>query len=445
MQTVSDSKVGSLDPHGEAGEVNPHYLEHLLAASSKYDVRAGGDVVGQSGVKLLTAGTRLTDSVRDLLLENRPARPLENSITIADGVNAAQLQGTAMALLDEHPLMLALDASDAEESLLDVIGKLRLSPPLQALLTVYSLQKEDRLRHAVGVSLLTLAMARKLLPGKAMLHRQLALAGLMHDVGELYIEPIFQDRGRELEAIVFRQIASHPVIGYRVLAAMEGAGPVVADAVMAHHERMDGFGYPRGLADAQFAMPLQILAKAEWLMGLIEAGTGPLMRASISAKLIPGEFSQPVSLLVYMATRSSKEMAEFLETQTVTEVVAQRAAVIVTLLQRFRGLQALVDGIMTKGTPELRAVLDRGVKRLNRVQASFTSAGLDAVSPEQLLDAIKAKTDAGERQEMLSMIGEFSWRMREIERTFLLRGSLMSSGESALMRTFVTQLKGDLA
>ncbi len=443
MQTVSDSKVGSLDPYGEAGAVNPHYLEHLIAASAKYDVRASADITTEYGVKLLVAGTKFDESVRETLLENKPGRPLEGLVSIADGVNAAQLQGTAMALLDEHPLMLALDASDAEESMLDVIGKLRLTPPLQALLTVYALQKEDRLRHAVGVSLLTLAMARKLLPGKAMLHRQLALAGLMHDVGELYIEPIFQDRERELEAMIFRQIASHPVIGYRVLAAMEGAGPVVAEAVMSHHERMDGFGYPRGLADAQFAMPLQILAKAEWLMGLIEAGTGPLMRASISAKLMPGEFSQPVSLLVYMATRSSKEMAEFLEAQTVTEKVSRRAGEIVTLLQRFRGLQALVDGVMAKGTPELRAVLDRGVKRINRVQAALTSAGLDSPDPETLIKNIADKTDAGERQEVLSMIGEFSWRMREIERTFLLRGSLMSSGESALMRTFVNQLKGE--
>ncbi|WP_077034010.1 HD-GYP domain-containing protein [Pelomonas sp. KK5] len=446
MSKVSDRRIVLLDPHGETGGVNPHYLHHLLSAGERYDVRAGADITSESGARLLAARTRLDEDVREVLRHSRPSRPLENSVVIADGIGGAQLQQLAAQLIDEYPLLLALDAVDADESLPEVIGRLRLSPPLQALLTVYAEQPGERLRHAVGVALLTLSMARKLLPGKAMLQRQLALAALVHDVGELFIEPVFHDRERELDATVFRQIASHPLIGSRVLAAMEGAGPLVADAVLSHHERLDGFGYPRGIADEQFTLPQQLLAKAEWLAGLIEAGTGPLMRATISAKLIPGEFSQPVSLLVYMATRGSREMAEFLDSVETEQQLARKAAMVVTLLRRFLGLRALVDGVLAKAGPELRAVMERGLQRLQRIHAVFGSAGLDhSMSPEQLIAGIKARPDPDERQELLNLVDEFGWRMREIERTFRLRGSLMAPGDAALMQAFVAQLKGDLA
>jgi len=71
-------------------------------------------------------------------------------------------------------------------------------------------------------------------------------AGLLHDLGKF----IFPDRilkgDSKLSDEDWNIIKMHPYQGARVVAQMEGYGPV-SDIILAHHERIDGKGYPRGL------------------------------------------------------------------------------------------------------------------------------------------------------------------------------------------------------
>jgi len=59
-----------------------------------------------------------------------------------------------------------------------------------------------------------------------------------------------------------RLIERHPADGARLLLRVEGMGEVAA-AVLAHHERIDGRGYPDGLAAESIPMTARILAVAE--------------------------------------------------------------------------------------------------------------------------------------------------------------------------------------
>ena len=71
-------------------------------------------------------------------------------------------------------------------------------------------------------------------------------AGLLHDIGKF----IFPDRilkgDTKLTDEDWKIIKMHPYQGARVVAQMEGYGPV-SEIILAHHERIDGKGYPRGL------------------------------------------------------------------------------------------------------------------------------------------------------------------------------------------------------
>ncbi|MFX8215154.1 HD domain-containing protein, partial [Acinetobacter baumannii] len=83
--------------------------------------------------------------------------------------------------------------------------------------------------HAVGVALVAKALARRLLPGDVDQHRRIGLAGLLHDVGELYLDPGHLQRGAPLQAEQWRQIVSHPVIGHRVLRDLDGGAADLAE------------------------------------------------------------------------------------------------------------------------------------------------------------------------------------------------------------------------
>src|SRR5205814_10663286 len=106
--------------------------------------------------------------------------------------------------------------------------------------------------------------------------RTLAIAGLVHDIGELYIDPAYLQRDAHLTIEQWRHIVTHTLVGHRVLREMAGAGRAVADAVLLHHERLSGFGYPRSIGGETFVLDGQIVAAAEWLRGLAGSGTSPL-------------------------------------------------------------------------------------------------------------------------------------------------------------------------
>ncbi|RZI93976.1 MAG: HD domain-containing protein, partial [Rubrivivax sp.] len=271
-----------------APDVNPHYLEHVIRTSESKPVEASEDILSHSGIKLLAKGAQINEKVRDRLLMHKLSKPLEDCIQVTDGVMPESFGPLGEALLAQHPLLKAICAHDLYPSAPATLATLKLSAPVQSLLTVYAEHQGDRLRHTAGVAMLALALARRMMPGETEQHRMLALAGLLHDVGELYIEPAYLRPGQPLGPAEWRHVASHPLVAERVLRNMPGAGKEVANAVLHHHERLDGFGYPGGVQGKALGMTGQILAAAEWLMALIETGLTPMTRASVATKLIPG-------------------------------------------------------------------------------------------------------------------------------------------------------------
>lgn len=424
------------------GAVNPHYLNHVVATAATRQVQTSEDVYSAQGIKLLAKGATIDASTRDRLLAHKLSKPLEDCVQVVDGVVPELFGPLAEQLQEEHPLLRTLCAHARAQPVAATLASLRLTMQVQSLLTVYSGYQGDRLTHSVGVAMLTLALARRLLPDQIDRHRQLALAGLLHDVGELYIDPSYLVRGTELQPEQWRHIVSHPVIGHRVLLGMPGAGPAVAEAVLNHHERLDGFGYPRGLVEDQVPLDGQILAVAEWLMALIESGSGALARASVASKLIPGEFSPSLLEAINAAARGSGEMEAWMQSlQPLTEMYDEfervRAA-----LQRFQSLRAWLDGQIASSGAALREVLQQGLRRMLRIQASFFSSGLDSLPAADLQDELALEPEL--KQELAALIGEFGWRLRELERETLLRAGLLADADLQVVRELVQRLRGEV-
>jgi putative nucleotidyltransferase with HDIG domain len=98
--------------------------------------------------------------------------------------------------------------------------------------------------------------------------RELRRAALLHDIGKLSISNrILEKPGplTELERVRFQE---HPLLGERILGRVPGFGSLAAVA-SAHHERLDGGGYPRGLTANELTMPMRVLAVADVYEALI--------------------------------------------------------------------------------------------------------------------------------------------------------------------------------
>ncbi len=87
-------------------------------------------------------------------------------------------------------------------------------------------------------------------------------------------------------------------------------------------------------------------------------------------------------------------------------------------------------------------MLETGPQRILRVQSSFSSTGLDADNAAGVLGELAALADPGTCVEIITLVGELEWRMRELERNQRLRSSLLAAPEAAIVEELIARLKG---
>jgi putative nucleotidyltransferase with HDIG domain len=88
------------------------------------------------------------------------------------------------------------------------------------------------------------------------------MTALLHDIGKVCLRPEVLSKSTELTDIEFGIIRAHPETGYNICRAM-GLPSAVAQAVLQHHERINGSGYPQGLRGEDITLWARILAVAD--------------------------------------------------------------------------------------------------------------------------------------------------------------------------------------
>lgn len=91
---------------------------------------------------------------------------------------------------------------------------------------------------------------------------KLRLVGHLHDIGKIAISEGILNKEGKLTEREQEEIRRHPDVGYRILSAT-GEMLELADCILAHHERWDGCGYPRGLAGENIPIEARIIALAD--------------------------------------------------------------------------------------------------------------------------------------------------------------------------------------
>lgn len=100
--------------------------------------------------------------------------------------------------------------------------------------------------HSINVSILAIILGKHLDMDKPTLHK-LGIAGLYHDAGKARIPEAILNKPGKLTEQEFQVMKSHPLEGYKLMQGQPGLDPEILRAVVEHHERFDGTGYPRGL------------------------------------------------------------------------------------------------------------------------------------------------------------------------------------------------------
>jgi HD-GYP domain-containing protein (c-di-GMP phosphodiesterase class II) len=98
--------------------------------------------------------------------------------------------------------------------------------------------------------------------------RELRRASLLHDLGKVSISNRILDKPGPLTEAELERIRHHPVLTEQILERVSSFSGL-AELASAHHERIDGTGYPRGLAGEQLTLSMRVLAIADVYEALI--------------------------------------------------------------------------------------------------------------------------------------------------------------------------------
>jgi putative nucleotidyltransferase with HDIG domain len=116
-------------------------------------------------------------------------------------------------------------------------------------------------RHSDRASLIAAGIAAKLgldAAGVSDLRR----AAMLHDIGKLAVSNRILDKRGDLSAAEAAIIREHPLVTAQILERVPGFSQL-ARLASAHHERLDGHGYPRGLTADALDVPMRVLAVAD--------------------------------------------------------------------------------------------------------------------------------------------------------------------------------------
>jgi putative nucleotidyltransferase with HDIG domain len=132
---------------------------------------------------------------------------------------------------------------------------------LSALLRTLDLRDQMTARHSAAVARYSRAIAQR--AGFSRQEEELVhIAALLHDIGKFILPDRILKANVPLTDEDWMLIKRHPQQGARVVSSLDGYGPV-ADVILAHHERIDGKGYPRGLAGDEIPELSRIISVAD--------------------------------------------------------------------------------------------------------------------------------------------------------------------------------------
>lgn len=215
------------------------------------------DIYLKEGVLVARAGSLLTETQLELLKRMRDkVVTLDVREVYKKGV-AASRKMFSQAAADQAILL-----QDVEDFVQPFMEQVEREPSITELLHKLQSKDEYTFQHTVNIGVLSITIG-KWMGLKAKDLRNLILAGTLHDIGKSKIPTELINKPGRLTADEYELMKKHTLFGREILEKSDEYDESVKLAVLQHHERIDGTGYPKGLKGNEIHLYSRIVAVAD--------------------------------------------------------------------------------------------------------------------------------------------------------------------------------------
>lgn len=403
---------------------NPHALATILEASETKHIIASHDIFDMTGIKLWARNQPVSQELQRKLLDRQLRQPLESCLMVEDGVTPHSLVSSLKQLLTVDTPLTTLLLRHSEK-LVREASHIPLHSVAQLLLTAAQVSRPETYEHAVQAMALNGAL---MLEHGGSVHdlRLAMLCGLLHDLGEMYIAPQFNeaDADRALDFQSYLQLVVHPHIGYLLITQLTNYPPIVARAVAEHHERLDGSGYPHALQRGQISPQGMLLSATEHALNVLRGQQPHLARASVALRVVPGEFDLQWVGLISKAAQTQEALPCALSDEQIRLNLAKLDQAMLTAQDHASALLTIAE------SPALKEALTLAQHLLSRLRLGWNSSGLWS----------KEAVDQHDAGELEAIEHELQFRLRAIQRAVMLRAGNLQPNDMHRLRLLCENL-----
>ena len=385
---------------------NPHYVRAVTEFGEQAQVLVADDIYASNGMKLVAKGARIDRHQFERLTQHRLAVPLDHSLTAGKPVDAASLATEAGKFIEHHPIYrrIATRAGDPL-AVKHCLAGLKLPAPVQMRLTVMRGRCSEMYEHSLRTAMIAFALAQQLrLPQHE--RGPLMLACLCHDIGEMHTDPAILAVGHSIGPEERRFVHVHPITSYVLAHALPGFPPSAAQAILHHHERLDGSGYPNDLPAARIPSMARLVGVADVAEAVIKRFDLP--RLDMLFRLNQGRFDPGVVHalrdLIHVTPGDAGEAPH-------EHGAAHQLAHLAELLQAWFTLRAMLEKQLEPDPPDaspLAFLFDR----MSAIRLLVLQAGFDPDNMPSMLAV--AREDPAILMELRGMLDEMDWLLQDL-------------------------------
>jgi HD-GYP domain-containing protein (c-di-GMP phosphodiesterase class II) len=353
---------------------NNVFTDHLAKVNESSKVLSTEDIFNEHGVLIVKKNTAIDQKTAFQMAKHKLKKSVSMCVSVENTLDERQIHAATMLLLKEHEELKYLhDNCQLNKSLQLGCLYAKQFPLIMQQLTVMKLNLPDLFHKSITGAWFSVAIANQLELDTPQT-QQIYLATLARDLGMMYIKPDLLDDESLHNDEKFRLIQSHVVIGRLVCDDVENLPALVKNAILEHHERSDGAGYPKAKTSKQLAQAGSIVAIADavqaiYLSQFVQSGHNIANLQgflSLNMTTYSNEVYRAVLRLIRAADCEPVSCVDILEFFDFITKLNKKNTVYMALCQ---SLSQLLPELAKDNSPKEEFILKSFIERILKMQA----------------------------------------------------------------------------